>query len=214
MTKRVSLIGLSRISTRRSNSILRFRLIFFIAVKSTTRKTTPCGQSRTLTGPASSIRKTQGCMPTAASPTGWKASTIVPFRIWTRPSKSIRTASILMLHPLSLPIEALPMLRETSGIVQFRTTTRPSSSMNAAAYVARGVAYGTKGLVDRALHDFNSAIDLDPGNAIAYRDPQCYETAEGGREGGRCRCKYGKAAVARHSFTADGTWQIEGRPRR
>jgi tetratricopeptide (TPR) repeat protein len=36
------------------------------------------------------------------------------------------------------------------------------------AYVLRGIAWGTKGDTDKAMVDFNKAIEIDPKNARAY----------------------------------------------
>jgi tetratricopeptide (TPR) repeat protein len=44
----------------------------------------------------------------------------------------------------------------------------PLGASQAAAYIARGLAYETEKDYDRAIADFGKAITLDPKNALAY----------------------------------------------
>ena len=45
----------------------------------------------------------------------------------------------------------------------------PESERMVPSYINRGNAYGAKGKLDRAITDFNKAIELDPKSATAYQ---------------------------------------------
>jgi tetratricopeptide (TPR) repeat protein len=52
------------------------------------------------------------------------------------------------------------------------------------AYVNRGNAYTYKSLFDRAIQDFNRAIELDPNDALAYFSRGQAKLNKGDRVGG------------------------------
>jgi tetratricopeptide (TPR) repeat protein len=60
-----------------------------------------------------------------------------------------------------------PKLPSTAACTKLIYET-PLGASQAAAYIARGLAYETEKDYDRAIADFGKAITLDPKNALAY----------------------------------------------
>ena len=58
-------------------------------------------------------------------------------------------------------------IRSCSALIQ---SSRETRHYRAVAHNDRGIAYATKGDLDRAIADFNEAIRLDPKDAIVYRN--------------------------------------------
>jgi len=55
-----------------------------------------------------------------------------------------------------------------AGKFEIKSSGKASTRMNADAYIDRGLSYSKKGLYDKAMSDYNRAIELDPKNARAY----------------------------------------------
>ena len=60
--------------------------------------------------------------------------------------------------------------RNVAGCTRIVEDTHEGAAMRGAAYVARGLAWQSKGDSDRALADFNAAIKLNPKDALAYNN--------------------------------------------
>ena len=92
-----------------------------------------------------------------------RASSTAPSRTLTRRSSSIRN----MRSPT--PTAASPWSPRATSTAPSRTSTRRSSSIRKCRSVLRrGIAWKAKGDFDRAIADFDQAIELDPKYCSAY----------------------------------------------
>ena len=60
--------------------------------------------------------------------------------------------------------------RNIAGCTRIAEDAHESSVMRSAAYVARGLAWQSKGDTDHALSDFNAAIRINPKDSLAYNN--------------------------------------------
>jgi tetratricopeptide (TPR) repeat protein len=60
--------------------------------------------------------------------------------------------------------------RNIAGCTRIIDDADEGKAMRGVAYVARGLAWQSKGDLDRALSDFNEAIRINPKDALAYND--------------------------------------------
>ena len=54
--------------------------------------------------------------------------------------------------------------------IEYNTNLIRSEPRNASAYIDRGIAYAKKGEFNKAVPDFNKAIEIDPNSAPAYNN--------------------------------------------
>src|SRR5262245_25173461 len=64
-------------------------------------------------------------------------------------------------------------------MVVTHATAQNSRAVSAASYIDRGNGWYAKGYLDKAIEDYNLALEFDPGSALAYFNRGCARQDKG-----------------------------------
>ena len=68
-------------------------------------------------------------------------------------------------------------------MVAANATAQNSRAVTAASYVDRGNSWYAKGQLDKAIGDYNLALEFDPGSGLAYFNRGCARQDKGNQDG-------------------------------